>query len=45
MVKIGMCCACGDQVNKSQTLLVGGLEYCRHCAEMLGFDADDEDES
>lgn len=43
-MKIGMCCACGDQVSKSKTILVNGVGYCPHCAEMLGFDADDEDE-
>ena len=40
--KIGICCACGDQVGKSSTIMCDGVEYCRHCAEMLGVDDDDE---
>jgi len=35
--------ACGDQYHSSQTLAVGGGEYCSRCAEMMGYDKDDEE--
>lgn len=43
MKKIGMCCFCGDQLPKSQTVLFRGNELCRHCAEQAGYDEDDEE--
>lgn len=45
-MKIGMCCACGDQVSKSKTILSRGFEYCPHCAEALDLEdeAEEEDE-
>lgn len=46
MNKIGMCTACGDQHHSSKTVMFNGMELCRHCAEMMGYDGEeDEDES
>lgn len=44
VAKIGMCCACGDQVSKSQTVEVRGFEYCRSCAEAQGIDFEEAQE-
>lgn len=33
--KIGMCCACGDQVHSSKTIWANGMELCPHCAGMM----------
>lgn len=42
--RIGMCCACGDYVSKSVSILCGGFEYCPNCAEMMDMENDEEDE-
>lgn len=40
--KIGMCCACGDQMHSSKTIWANGMEWCPRCAEMAGVeDAED----
>jgi hypothetical protein len=43
MEKIGMCCMCGGSFAKSQTIVCDGQEYCKHCADLMGMDPDDDE--